>query len=389
MAAAAAEPALAFPTTPDGLTPAWLNATLTSAGLLSAPSIVDFELERIGVGAGFLAQLTRVVPRTDRDEPALPSSLIAKFASPDGPTRDFARMQNYYGREVGFYRDIGDDAGIPVPRCYHAELDPESYRFVLLVEDLAPAEPSDQVAGSDEAESRQVVEAFARLHARWWNSERLAALDWARPVIDEQPLGEGLALIRSSIAKAESDGHFDRYPEMKALLRYLPALFRVEPPRPFPYTLAHGDLRSDNVFFPTAAGGRFAMIDWQGCGIDLGVRDLARWLVQSISVEQRRATEQELIALYHAQLVEHGVTGYSLRRLKTDYQLSIVVMYLMFAMGADDIDKSAERSEALFDVMYTRLDAALVDWKIARLLKVLPLMVPFLKLGAWLRSHRT
>jgi hypothetical protein len=36
--------------------------------------------------------------------------------------------------------------------------------------------------------------------------------------------------------------------------------------------------------------------------------------------------------------------------------------------------------------MYSRLDAALVDWKVGRLLKVLPAMVPFLKAGSWLQE---
>lgn len=375
---------LAFPVTAAELTPQWLDRILSDAGELEAGSIRDLAVESIGVGEGFLAQLARV--KLIGDAELSPASLIAKFASPDDSTREFARTQNAYGREIGFYRDIGDDAGVPVPRCYYATLDPASNRFVALLEDLSPAQASDQVKGTGVDESRQVVEAFARVHARWWNSERLADYDWSKPVIDEQPLSDGLAMIQASIAKAETEGSFDRYPEMKAHLRRLPALFRLTPPRPFPFTLVHGDLRSDNVFFPTGAGGRFAVIDWQMCGVDQAARDLARWLVQSITTEQRRATEQELLAHYHAQLVANGVEGYSLGRLKTDYQLSIVVMYLMFAMGLDQIDTSAERSKALFHEMYSRLDAALVDWKVGRLLKVLPAMVPFLKAGAWLQA---
>ena len=91
-----------------------------------------------------------------------------------------------------------------------------------------------------------------------------------------QPLADGLAMIHASIARAETEGSFDRYPEMKAHLHRLPPLFRLTPPRPFPFTLVHGDLRSDNVFFPTAAGGRFAMIDWQMCGVDQAALDIAK-----------------------------------------------------------------------------------------------------------------
>lgn len=376
-----------FPRSADTLTAEWLEATLHEAGFDLGVAIEAIDVEVIGVGEGFMAQLARVTLRGADGAVPSPASLIAKFASPDPSTREFATTQNVYARELGFYRDIGDEAGIPIPQLYFGTLDPESQTFVLLLEDLAPAEASDQVRGTGVDESRQVVEAFAKLHARWWNSERLAGYAWSRPVVEEQSLEDGLAMIHKSIEQAESEGTFDRYPEMKKHLRKLPALFRVEPPKPFPFTLAHGDLRSDNVFFPTERGGRFAMIDWQMCGVDQAARDLARWLVQSITIEQRRETEQELIAHYHRLLVEHGIEGYSLARLKTDYQLSIVVMYLMFAMGLDQIDTSAERSEALFHEMFSRLDAAMVDWKVGRLLTVLPLLVPLLKLAAWAQAR--
>jgi thiamine kinase-like enzyme len=376
-----------FPRSVDELSPEWLNDALTKAGVIERPAIDGFDLELIGVGEGFLGQLARVTPHAAGEAPGLPESLIAKFASSDERTREFARAQNYYAREIGFYRDIGGDAQIPIPRCYFGELDPESNHFALLLEDLRPAETTDQVEGTDEQRSRLVIEAFAALHARWWNSERLAGYAWSRPVTDERPLEEGLEMMRASMLRAETEGSFDRYPEMKALLHYLPPLFRVKPPPPFPYTLVHGDLRSDNVVFPSAAGGSFSVLDWQCCGMDQPTRDLSRWLVQSISIEQRRGTERDLLRHYHQLLVQHGVRGYSFRKLQSEYQLSIVVMYLMFAMGLEEIDTSADRSEALFHAMYSRLDAALVDWKIRRLLKTLPLLVPVLKATTWLQQR--
>ena len=102
--------------------------------------------------------------------------------------------------------------------------------------------------------------------------------------------------------------------------------------------------------------------------------------------QERLGAARNLLADRLQKLVEHGVRGYPLSKLKNDYQLSIVVMYLMFAGGVDQFDTSAERSEALFHEMYARLDAAMVDWKVGRLLKVLPLMVPFFKLNAWVRT---
>ena len=49
-----------------------------------------------------------------------------------------------------------------------------------------------------------------------------------------------------------------------------------------PLTLSHNDLHPENVFFPTAAGGRFALIDWQSLAATRhGAGDLTRILFNS------------------------------------------------------------------------------------------------------------
>ncbi len=297
-----------------------------------------------------------------------------------------AKEQNYYAKEIGFYRDIGRQVGIRVPDCYHTAHDPESNHFVILLEDMAPAVPSDQVEGTTAEGSRMVIEAFAKIHAKWWNSERLAELDWAQPFTNARPIKESLDLLHYSIQQSEETGRFDRYPEIKRLQPLLPPLCRMEPPPPFPYTLNHGDLRSDNVFLPGPEGGEFAMIDWQLAGMAQPMMDIARWLTQSITVEQRRATEQDLLKLYHDKLLEYGVTGYSYKQMLKEYQLNLVVLLFMFSMTMDDIDQSPDRAEAFFHALYSRLDAALADWEVVNILKVLPYMLPFIKLSVWFKE---
>ena len=102
-------------------------------------------------------------------------------------------------------------------------------------------------------------------------------------------------------------------------------------------------------------------------------------MVQSVSIEDRRETEQELLLLYHDRLVEHGVKDYSYKKFINAYRTNLVVVQLMFSMSMDSIDQSSPRAQALFHQFYSRLDAALVDWKIERTLKVLPIIYPFIK----------
>ena len=373
-----------LPLTADELTVEWLDFAL--GDIRGEHHVLNFEHEIIGVGEGLMGQLARVSLVYDDTQASAPKSIIAKFASTALRTREMAREQGYYQREISFYKDIGNDVGIPTADCYFAQHLEESNHFVILLEDLAPAVISDQIKGTCKQDSEWVIKSMARMHAKWWNSDQLANYEWAQPLINVMPAEQGLVLINEAIQQAEERGTFDRYGEMKRLMKFLPALFRMEPPPPYPFTLCHGDVRSDNLFCPSEQGGNYALIDWQLSGIAQPAGDLARWLSQSITIEQRRETEQDLLKLYHKCLVENGVTDYSYKRLIQDYQLNLVVLLLMFSMSMDDIDQTPERVKMLLHKMYSRLDAALVDWKVANLLKILPYMIPFLKLSTWLRS---
>ncbi len=378
------KPEVAMLSGSDELTTEWLRQALAPA--LGDAVLSGFELTVIGVGEGFMGQLARVQLDYTGAHPSAPSSLIAKFAAARADTREMARDQNLYRREIGFYRDIGQDVGIRVPICYYSDFDEKSQQFVMLLEDMAPGVVSDQVAGTSRETSRMVIENFAKLHAKWWNDNRLDDYDWAKWLINETPMEDGLALLQENMARVEADGSFDAYPEMKRLMPLLPPLFRMDPAPPYPFSLAHGDLRSDNIVRAGPDGGEFCVLDWQLAGKGDPINDIARWMAQSISIADRKETEQELLKLYHDKLIEHGVTGYSYKAFINAYKTNLVVILVMFSMSIESVDRSSERAQALFHKFYSRLDSALVDWEIEKLLKVLPLMLPFIKLSSWLKG---
>lgn len=361
----------------DELSTQWLQSVMSP--FLDGAEITGFDATVIGVGEGFMGQLARLTLTLEGATAKTPASIIAKFAAQAQETRDTAADQNLYQREIGFYNDIGERAGVPVAHCYYNLYVADSNHFVILLEDLAPGIPSDQVIGTDKATSREVIEQFARLHAKWWNSPELEQYDWAKWILKAMPMEEGLKELERSIKEVEETGKFDAYPEMKRLIHLLPPLFKFDPAPPYPFTLTHGDLRSDNIIMPSSEGGRFAIIDWQLCGVGDPITDLVRWMTQSISIEDRRATEQELLKLYHERLAEYGVRGYSYSKFINAYKTNLIVVYLMFSMPIDTVDRSSERAQALFHQFYSRLDAALVDWQIEKQLKMLPVIYPFIR----------
>jgi len=373
-----------FPTCADELTLSWLQNQLSQT--FPNSMLEGFSLETIGVGQGFMGQLVRIQLEFQEHRPGLPDTIIAKFASAKIETRELAAKMNYYGREIGFYQDFHSQAGIPIPKSFAINYDAANSHFVLLLEDLAPATITDQVEGNSEAESEQVIIAFARFHSHWWNNPALLKTSWAESITNARPISDTLELFMDSMRQAEQTQRFAAYPEMQRLIPLLIPLFRMEPPQPFPFTLVHGDLRSDNIFFPRNSRGHFKVIDWQTTGIGQPMTDIARWLTQSISIEQRRKTEHTLLQLYHRQLVANGINNYSYKSMLNEYKLNLVVTLLMFSMSMDDIDQSSDRAAPLFHVMYSRLDAALVDWEVEKILKILPYLLPFMKLSTWIKT---
>ncbi len=373
-----------FPTSPAALTADWLTKALKP----SFPNIAveHFENTTIGVGSGFMGDLERV-SLTSASNANHPKTVVVKFSSHFEATRILAGRMNYYGRELGFYEDCAKTAGVKTPTIYCQHFDAQNQHFVMVMEDLAPAVPTDQVVGNTLEQSEQVMLAFADLHGKWWNSLDLKQMAWTAPITHVTPIKESLIQLEASIQDAERTGRFDAYPNMKRLQPRLPPLFAMEPPQPEPYTLVHGDLRSDNIFFsPDSPSDEPTIIDWQTAGIGQPMTDIARWLTQSIDIDLRRQHETDLLKLYHERLIANGVENYSYQKMLQEYEINLVVTLLMFSMSMDEIEQTSDRAAPLFHAMYSRLDAALIDWNVEKTLKILPYMIPFMKLGNWLKT---
>ena len=376
---------LPVPAGPDAVTAEWLTAALRASGSLDGVTIASFAWEQIAVGEGFAGQLARIaiVYEDDAGDGGggrsggavdAPATLIGKFASPHDETRALLDLAGGYEREVRFYSELASDAGLPTPRCYHAAYDDEAGTCVILMEDMSPAETGDQVAGATLQEARFVVAELARFHARWWNDEALLGQEWMRP-----PAGFGGRVITlfeeglpTFLERAEEfprlAGLVDRIRKlMPSMVGQLEGRFGRRP-----YTLVHGDMRLDNLFLPAGDDGRFAVIDWQGVTLGMAAADLSYLLALSLDIELRRAYEGDLVALYHATLVGHGVDDYPLSRLKRDYAESLLSLIAFAVIVSGNLDLTSERGQALADAALRRMDAALDDHKAGRLLRIAP-----------------
>ena len=139
-----------------------------------------------------------------------------------------------------------------------------------------------------------------------------------------------------------------------------------------PLTLTHGDMRLDNLFFSSQPSGALTIIDWQMVGAGRGAVDVARFIALSLTTEQRRADEKRLLETYHAALHRHGVRDYSFRRFQNHYIVGQLMQLVLLVLALEaNIDQGSERGVRLTAAVIQRLEAALLDRKLSRILRAL------------------
>ena len=312
---------------PEAITADWLTRALAAGGVQAR--VRDFTTRRIGTGQ--IGQSLRFDLAYDQASPGAPASLVGKFPAPEPDSRNTGVVLGNYRREVNFYNHLASSALIATPRCYFAGYDEATHDFALIMEDLAPAQPGDQLAGCTLEQSRLVLREAARLHASHWDDGRIEELAW---VSGTRASGGG-GVADPGALQALWQGFCARYgdriePDMRRVGERLVARYdRYEASYQGPRSLTHIDFRPDNMMFATAAGGRpVTVLDWQSLAFGCGVSDVAYFLAGALKRDERRRMERELVAEYHQHLAELGVR-YDFERLWTDYRGRAFALFLV------------------------------------------------------------
>jgi len=90
-------------------------------------------------------------------------------------------------------------------------------------------------------------------------------------------------------------------------------------------TIVHGDAHVWNLLYPLdGTHDSIRLIDWDSWQIDVATDDLAYMMAVHWYPERRGRLERRCLELYHAALLQSGVTGYGFDALWEDYRLSVV-----------------------------------------------------------------
>ncbi|BBZ72767.1 phosphotransferase [Mycobacterium paraseoulense] len=234
----------------------------------------------------------------------VPDSVFVKLAAKSAATRLMGELGRLGQTEVLFYSRLAPQV-VGAPYAYGAAFDPWTGRYLVVLEDL-PAETCvfpDTLHPLSLEQAGLIVELLADLHATFWERrprDTRGPLGWVYT-----PSGDVTSLLTGSLMHAAikrlaertdipvENGRFiaDNYRAVAAL---------IDTP---PHTLMHGDAHPGNMYFH---GGKAGLLDWQAVRRGHPSRELAYTLITSLTPEDRRATQRELLDDYRRALAAAG-----------------------------------------------------------------------------------
>ncbi|MBL7491654.1 phosphotransferase [Frankia sp. AgB1.9] len=338
---------------PRDVTAGWLTDVLAQAGALTdGARVTGFEATAIGTGAVGSTLRYQLRYAEDTGVAGGPATVVAKFASSEEQSRATGVLTLTYEREVAFYQQIAQTVDVSQPRCYYAAIEPGTANVVVVLADLAPAVPGDQLLGCDADDAALAVTEAARLHGPRWGDPTLLEKRW---------LTARSPVAISEVYRAVWDGFVDRFrasiePEVITQGEALGAGIEAwQEHRPAQLTVTHGDFRIDNMMFEGAgAQRRVTIVDWQTPKLGAGAGDVAYLIGGSLPVEQRRPRERDLVRRYHQALAQYGVTdGYPFEDCWEDYR-RYSWTGLITAVVAGMLVSRTDRGDAMFATLANR-----------------------------------
>lgn len=301
------------------------------------------------IGEGMIGANYRVGLKSNSSE--VPSSVVVKLPSPGDESRAAGIAHRTYEREAKFYMQLADTVDVRRPACHWVEFDDVTHDFVLVLEDLAPAEPGNQLTGCTVEQAALAVTELAALHGPRWGDPGLDAVDWLQrrnSRADAELLGAAtqhlLAPFLATYAKYLSA-------EQHSLVTsFVPKVADWIDGRVGALTLCHGDYRLDNLLFATPAGGPpVAVVDWQTPNQGQAAVDVSYFLSAAVAPDVRRSIEGDLVDDYLVALGRYGVDceASDFRRQYAHASFAGLVM----AIVASQVVTSTDRGEAMFAAM--------------------------------------
>jgi hypothetical protein len=218
--------------------------------------------------------------------------------------------------EARFYKQLRGKMDVPAPNCFFADWDDDSdgQQGFIVLEDLAPLGGTfgTSARAIDIEDIAKSLSGLAALHGTSWNHPELYRHGWLETAMAPQTATDDYWGMMEEIAAAAN-----KVPERLAVFpdwmakdpNRLRSAFRQlcaqESADTSPLCLVHGDAHLGNSYRKT--NGERMWFDWQIVRKGRPWRDYTYFVIGSMTIEDRRKAERDLLRHYCEELVKHGV----------------------------------------------------------------------------------
>ncbi len=320
----------------------WLKQILRDQP--ASDDIISIELDRSFGPISLLGKAVRVKIGY-ADERGEPKSVIVKFqVSVDKPKRE------------GQIYHLLSEAGIKyTPKVYGTFGNGH-----LVLEDLSPTH--SVVKNSEDLTMNQahnVVAKLADINSRFWGDARVPREDLSLFInVINFNMRESWEIFKNRYKAELKEEESAAFEWMWQNAKTVGEFYNSGPG-----ALVHGDVNQGNLLFPNNGSDEPVFIDWQLSARMVPAFDLSYFLVQKLSVEQRREHEGELLKEYYRLLPGHVQANYTFDHLQLDYRACVTrsMMSAVTYVGPkfSNFPDQFERS----DTLATRIIAAIKDLK--------------------------
>jgi aminoglycoside phosphotransferase (APT) family kinase protein len=286
------------PCTPYAVTPEWLTAVL--CGKVPGAVVTQVEVKAASVGTHERHQL-KVSYNEEGRRAGLPISIFTK-SLPSIVTRMIGGFNGTARVEGSFFTQIRPQLEIEAPLCYHSAYDRQTFAAIHLLEDLVATKSAtfcNHKTYVTRAMADDMIDLLASLHGRFYGDPTLAErYRWLASyprwfTIGAAKMGTEYYTRKAFDAAAHvipAEVMARRDDVWPATMRAL-ALHDSEP-----QGLIHSDVHIGN-WYRTGAG-QMGLCDWQCLSRGHWSRDFAYAVTASLTPDNRRSWERELLARY-------------------------------------------------------------------------------------------
>ncbi len=341
----------------DQITKDWIQQALQHGGI-DAPKLSMVANKPIGAGSLSNTVQTRVTYNADARD--FPRTVICKFHPASEVPAQIAKRLGASTREVQAARTLAKHSYAYTPKVIWANCSESGEQMNLVMEDLSHFKLGDQVEGCSIEQAEAVTDAFIALHGLHWNDQQLGQQEW---LLHRDKNAEGLG---GSYKRGCEDFHQrftgrlseEDFSMIDALVPLITDAGRFQSKY---RCLVHGEPRVDNIIFDmTADKPKAYLIDWQFADFANPMFDLAYLVSGSLTIEDRRKSEKELVTKY-SQAIQALAPDYSSAQAKEDFAFNLLFGLSTTVSAARSVPPG-EAEDKLLITLAERNCAAIRDW---------------------------